>query len=458
MKDFLFEYHGVQPTTWVYLSSLLMIGLFFKFGRLWSVRNLDLVLLVLLAPGLLFVLLGEQSAPSSAVGLPQVGQVDPSPAGDEPSVVVPGSSIQRSPAQWATWRGYIFVFLACGFILVRLLLDSAMVRRPLLEPNLTLGGLAFIGCSLFIFLMANVIRGHGSAEQVRSHGVERVVPGVAGVAVTDDRPPAIDMPTTFPGYPLLDSLSQRSLSHQWRKVVAICSQLAIVVGLVLIGLYHFGNIVNGIGAATMYLMLPYTAIMTNHPDHSLPAAMLLGAICCYRRPVAAGIMLGLASALIYYPFFMLPLWLSFYWPRGLSRFLVGYTVTVLAMFAILAFSGDPLGEGARQMFGLWSPRMDGLGGIWNPAIGGWDPSFRLPVMATFIMLSCSFAIWPPQKNLGTLISCSAAVMVATQFWHGDRGGMQMGWYLPLLLLTIFRPNLEDRVAVLVVPNKDKGSG
>jgi hypothetical protein len=25
--------------------------------------------------------------------------------------------------------------------------------------------------------------------------------------------------------------------------------------------------------------------------------------------------------------------------------------------------------------------------------------------------------------------------------------MYMGWYLPLLLLTIFRPNLEDRIAV-----------
>ena len=26
----------------------------------------------------------------------------------------------------------------------------------------------------------------------------------------------------------------------------------------------------------------------------------------------------------------------------------------------------------------------------------------------------------------------------------------MGWYLPLLLLTIFRPNLEDRVALAVL--------
>ena len=34
-----------------YVSSLLMIGLFFKFSRLWSLRNLDLLLLIAFAPG-----------------------------------------------------------------------------------------------------------------------------------------------------------------------------------------------------------------------------------------------------------------------------------------------------------------------------------------------------------------------------------------------------------------------
>jgi hypothetical protein len=41
-------------------------------------------------------------------------------------------------------------------------------------------------------------------------------------------------------------------------------------------------------------------------------------------------------------------------------------------------------------------------------------------------------------------------MVATQFWHGYGGGLYMAWYLPLFLLTIFRPNLEDRVAASVL--------
>src|SRR6185436_17682542 len=55
MSEILFQYEKIYPATWVYLSSLLMIGLFFQFNRFWSVRNLDLVLLILLAPGLLMV-------------------------------------------------------------------------------------------------------------------------------------------------------------------------------------------------------------------------------------------------------------------------------------------------------------------------------------------------------------------------------------------------------------------
>ena len=76
--------------------------------------------------------------------------------------------------------------------------------------------------------------------------------------------------------------------------------------------------------------------------------------------------------------------------------------------------------------------------------------YRFSVLAAFVALSGSMAIWPAQKNLGTLLSCSAAIMVATQFWHGYGGGLYMAWYLPLVLLTVFRPNLEDRVALAVL--------
>ena len=41
-------------------------------------------------------------------------------------------------------------------------------------------------------------------------------------------------------------------------------------------------------------------------------------------------------------------------------------------------------------------------------------------------------------------------MLATQFWLANHGGLYMAWYLPLLILTVFRPNLEDRMALSAV--------
>ena len=56
--------------------------------------------------------------------------------------------------------GYVWMFAISGFFLIRMLLDPVMVRRPLLEPNLSVSGLTFTGFSLLVFLMANVINGN----------------------------------------------------------------------------------------------------------------------------------------------------------------------------------------------------------------------------------------------------------------------------------------------------------
>jgi hypothetical protein len=459
MSEFLFYYQPVEQATWFYLSSLLMLGLFFKFSRLWSVRNLDLLLLILLGPGLLFVYYGRQldlqsSQPANVVAAatPAEGPdaVTPvaeslpsvSPDAEAPAAAAAGDEADEGPpiplGRRVEFYGYIWLFLAGGLWLARLLSDPTMVRRPLLEPNLSAGGLTFIGCSLFVFLMANVI-----SRPAVSTALDDAPPVSRQDAAAADVPSLASNPEG-PGYALLASLPGPA-----RKVFAILAHLAVVVGIVLIGYRHFDNIMMGIGAATLYLMLPYTALMTSEIKHVLPAAFMVWAVLSYRRPLAAGIFLGLAGGMTYYPLFLLPLWVSFYWPRGLLRFLVG-VVAVLVVLLFVLFSSSDVLQNVRLMFGLKAPEMTGLLGIWDERLGGWSTYYRIPVLAAFIVLASSMALWPAQKNLGTLLSCSAAVMVATQFWHGYGGGTYMAWYLPLLLLTIFRPNLEDRVALTVL--------
>ncbi|MCA9263935.1 MAG: hypothetical protein KDA60_08785, partial [Planctomycetales bacterium] len=436
----MFQYHGVSPTTWAYLSSLLMIGLFFKFGRFWSVRNVDVMMLIFLAPGLLLIHYGNHMQGKAAEGgsLSQSGSVD-SDAGDsrtDNSAVDHGDAVPSEEAglvesptliegrKLERW-GYFWLFIVGGIWLLRLLLDPAMVRRPLLTPNLSVGGLTFIGVFLFVFLMANVVT-RQPAQVVESGEVQ------SASSINAARMDALleYQQERGPGHALL-----RRLPHNAQKSVAILSQMFIVIGLVLVGYRHFDNTTNGIGAAMLYLMLPYTSQLTGRVDHVLPAALLIWAVLCYRRPMLAGFLVGTAGGAVYYPLFVLPLWFSFYWSRGFIRFGIGVGTSLALLTCGLAFPREAGGflPDFNRMFGLHVPERVGLEGIWDQTIGGWDPAFRLSVLTAFVVLAISLAIWPARKNLGTLISCTAAVMLATQFWHGFGGGLYMAWYLPLVL-------------------------
>jgi hypothetical protein len=441
MSEILFQYQRVNPTTWAYLASLLMIALYFKFNRVWSVRNGDLLGLILFAPALLMVQYGVTHS------------------GGERAAVV-------------EHIGYIWLFSVNGLFLLRLLLDAFMVRRPLLEPNLTTGGLTFLGISLFVFLMANVVIGTPDVADVA--GSKRAAELRQRLASQEE---LNTLQTHGPGFPLiflLPHISTQSLlgeqgEHETlipstahtpaeavelkhvvtARVVAILSQLMIVLGMMIVGLRHFDNMKMGVATATLYLLLPYTAMWTGSVTHALPGALVVWAIVFYRWPLLAGIMIGLAFGTIYYPLFLLPLWISFYWQRGLKWFLCGVLTMVAALVLVLVLSSSDVWmflASLRQMFGLRIPPMDELRGAWE----FWNPIYRYPLLAAYIGLCLSMALWPAQKNLGTLISYSAAVMLGTQFWHAHSGGLALAWYLPLLLLTIFRPNLEDRVAVAVV--------
>jgi hypothetical protein len=483
MSEILFQYEKINPATWVYLSSLLMIGLFFQFNRFWSVRNLDLVLLILLAPGLLMVNHAREGAesgmpggavPASAAPVAQVAVDSGGPSGRSMSGdAAAGNAAAASRAEAAplsrhrvAYIGYLWLLAVSLAWLVRMLVDPTMVRRPLLEPNATKGCLVFLGCSLFLFLMANVIVSDPTADDIKA------VQSAKSISKAQDNSRDRDKPEDYsrfgPGYYtlfLLPSIPTHPFirgDHPQTgreeeiiaKSMAIAAHLAVVLALVIIGYWHFENIKMGIGAALLYLLLPYTAQMTGHVDHVLPAALLLWAVVLYRRPGLAGIFIGLATSVVYYPIFLLPLWISFYWQRGLARFVLGVSGAVAVMILSLVFvSNDMLSFWLKlqQMFALWVPKtkVHELHGIWAL---GWEPWYRLPVIVACGVLAVGMAFWPPHKNLGTLLSCSSAVMLAVQFWHafGDGGGMYMAWYLPLLLMTVFRPNLEDRVALTVL--------
>jgi len=76
--------------------------------------------------------------------------------------------------------------------------------------------------------------------------------------------------------------------------------------------------------------------------------------------------------------------------------------------------------------------------------------YRMPVLAVFVVVCFGSLLVPSHKHLATLIGGSALIMIGIQFLQLHQGGLYLSWYLPLVILTIFRPNLEDRTARALV--------
>jgi hypothetical protein len=84
-------------------------------------------------------------------------------------------------------------------------------------------------------------------------------------------------------------------------------------------------------------------------------------------------------------------------------------------------------------------------GFWTGIRWAW--AYRMPVFVAYVAFVATTLVWPWPKNLAHLLALSAAVLIGIQFWFADQGGVYLLWYLPLLLLLVFRPNLADREAI-----------
>lgn len=511
-----FTYERIDESTWMYVSSFLILSFFFKFNRAWSIRNLDLFLIILLAPGLLLIQSGrlehnrflqqqrqleKQSLESES--LESMPESDSQGTQPRPAPVINQASFQQAanattdelpsdpidddlidddlieideravadrdmnePGLARQRFGYFWMFGVGGLIMIRMLVDPLFVRRPNLEPNLSIGGMVFMGVSLLLFVLANLATYSPGKEDIQGARNAVKMLKLEASSETEDQ----DLVQRGPGYRLLYLLPVLSTfensdqlqatgtdaaSDQYRfviasKSVAITSQVLIVLGLIMFCHYHFGSFHIGVGIATIYMLLPYTAIFTGNVLHTVPAAMMIWGLVYLRRPLVAGIFLGLATGVSYYPLFLLPLWISFYWERGSRRMLAGFLFSILLCIVGLFFTSSNLDEFVRQlqaMFAFWFPIMNNLEGIW--AIGP-NQIWRQPLLIGFVALCGSFAAWPAEKNIGTLVAYTAAVMAAVQFWHGFGGGLYVAWYLPLVLLVVFRPNVSGRVATVEV--------
>ena len=402
MEEVLSGYY-VNAPTWFYLSLLLIIAVFFKFSRVWSVRNLDLILLLSLAPGLLFV-----------------------------KSTYTGSTL-----------GYCWLFAVSGLLLFRLLFDWALTRRPRMEQNLNPAGMAFLCAAAMLFQTTKIVTeapDAGTMQTVR-HADDLLkrqdASAVVDLAESGELTGPASRLLATPVVPLMGGAEIAAA-----RAMAFLSHLAVLFGLIAVGRWHFSDTNLGLAMGTMYLLLPVTAYDVTKVNHLLPAALIVWAVAAHRLPTVAGSLLGLACGTLFFPIFLLPIWMGFYWGRGAMKFGTALILTfALLLGSLLLTSADTNGF-VRQTLGSidWSVLkfQDDEGvGFWSL----YNPAYRIPVFATFIVLLVTLTVWPLKKNIETLLANSAAIIVATQFWYPDQGGIYVLWYLPLMLVVTFRPRL-----------------
>lgn len=438
MGSIFLDFNLPNAATWFYFSLLLAVGLFFKFTRILSIRNLDVLALFLLAPGLLL----RQEAVCTA----------PAPAtAQEASNVTAADADQAGPqAKRLLWFAYLWLLCGSGFFFVRCLLDLPLVRRPALSPNLNFSGLAWLGCAFFVCLTAVAFR----YPTDRPEKVGRVSAAYAEVQKGGE---ALVPPQATP--PDGGGVTKGFWVSQ---ALTMIGHLAVVVALIVIGARHFQDVTAGMAAGTFYLLLPYVAYHVGQWGgqfhHVWPTALLLWAVAAYRLPLVAGLVIGLAAGSAYFPVFLLPAWVSFYRGRGAGRFLgaalVAASVSLAVVGLLLWLDGDlPARLQSALNLSDWQPwKQPTAEGFWTRVAWAW--AYRLPVFIAFMTFVLATAFWPMPKNLAHLLALSAAVLIGIQFWYANQGGLYVLWYLPLVLLLVFRPNLADRQPPRIDPEND----
>jgi len=395
------------PETWLFLSFLGCITLFFKFGRFWSIRNLDLLLLFALVPGMM--------------------------------LIVGYRSVQPFAA-------YVLLFLGSAAWLVRCLLDLGFSRRPLLEPNLNVSGLFWLSVGVLGLLLVETVSlpvvdgaNRNPAEPTgREEKAERSPsPTEDNVAVKQ----VLDMA------PLPDALRSEPLRVVLTRVLAVLAHLALVSGLWLIGWKHFERSITGLSMAACYLLLPYTRMALVDSGQLIPSALIIYAVFWHARPAIAGLLIGLAAGWVPACLGLIALWAGYYSGNSRIRYLI-VSVSVAAACALLGSYGPGISQwasdlGARSiaevgLFPQFEPRSNGS--FWV----GFNSSYRLPVLIGYFALVIVTIFVPARKDLSELIALSAALLVASQFWYLEKGGTMVLLYLPLAIVMMFRPTMSAR--------------
>ena len=195
--------------------------------------------------------------------------------------------------------GYVWLFIVCGILMLRLIFDGYFTRRPRLEQNLNTPGLTFLCAVAFVFLSIHA----WTSDEVPASTVQTVE--AAGRLLKRQEAPAKsanqrDLPSddakagpaaavlTAPivsAIPQLAATISAEPKHAGSstinavyaaRIASIIAHLLVIAALVCIGRWHFGDQPIGMAMAALYMLLPCTSYDVGRLNHVLPAALIVG--------------------------------------------------------------------------------------------------------------------------------------------------------------------------------------
>lgn len=251
-------------------------------------------------------------------------------------------------------------------------------------------------------------------------------------------------------------------SGEWDELPAAHAAAVFFDLLCLAGLFMAGRLIaagrefeNRLGIALAYgwAAFPYTTFVQNcNVNDTIVAAFIIwGFVLLYRLPLA-GLMLGFATQIKFFPAILGPLWASF--PRA-WRGWKNRAVFVLAFAAGLAVALPVifLGDSGFSLFlersVKWQAGRDSPFSIW-----GQHPERLADIQRLGQYLLAALAVgayfWPPRKNLIQVAAASAALIIGFQIMQTHWFYLYIPWFFPLALIALLLSGKSRHVRPLPV--------
>lgn len=212
----------------------------------------------------------------------------------------------------------------------------------------------------------------------------------------------------------------------------------------------------GLALAWGWAAFPYTTfVLSCNVNDGIVAAFLIWGFVWLSSLPLAGVMLGFAASVKFFPAILGPLWASF--PRAFrgwgkrALFILGFVLAAAATVPVILLGNGSFGTfwdrsivwqlGRDSPFSIWGQHTDTLAGVQH--VGQY----------VLVALALAAYLWPPRKTYAQAAAASAALIVGFEILLTHWFYLYIPWFFPLAFIAFLgwtvRKRERKRIAAMV---------